>query len=58
MLVAQGHRWFKGKVRGLSLAKDIAPMEIVRDVTGPDRDLMIDVNRATPGVPQPSKLGI
>jgi L-alanine-DL-glutamate epimerase-like enolase superfamily enzyme len=46
MLVGQGHRGFKGKVGGLSLAEDIARMEIVRDVIGPDRDLMIDVNRA------------
>lgn len=46
MLVAQGHRGFKAKVGGLSLAEDIARMEIVRDVIGPDRDLMIDVNRA------------
>ena len=46
MLVDQGHRGFKGKVGGLSLAEDIERMEIVRDVIGPDRDLMIDVNRA------------
>ena len=46
MLVEQGHRGFKGKVGGLSLAEDIARMEIVRDVIGPARDLMIDVNRA------------
>ena len=46
MLVEQGHRGFKGKVGGLGLAEDIARMEIVRDVIGPDRDLMIDVNRA------------
>ena len=46
MLVDQGHRGFKGKVGGLTLAEDIARMEIVRDVIGPDRDLMIDVNRA------------
>ena len=46
MLVAQGHRGFKGKVGGLSLAEDIERMEIVRDVIGPDRDLMVDVNRA------------
>ena len=46
MLVAQGHQGFKGKVGGLSLAEDMARMEIVRDVIGPDRDLMIDVNRA------------
>lgn len=46
MLVDQGHRGFKGKVGGLSLAEDIRRMEIVRDVIGPGRDLMIDVNRA------------
>lgn len=46
MLVEQGHRGFKGKVGGLSLAEDVSRMEIVRDVIGPDRDLMIDVNRA------------
>ena len=46
MLVDQGHRGFKGKVGGLSLAEDIERMEIVRDVIGPERELMIDVNRA------------
>lgn len=46
MLVAQGHRGFKGKVGGLSLQEDIARMEIVREEIGPDADLMIDVNRA------------
>ena len=46
MLVAQGHRGFKGKVGGLSLAEDIARMEIVREEIGPEADLMIDVNRA------------
>lgn len=46
MLVGQGHKGFKGKVGGLDLAQDIARMEIVRDVIGPDADLMIDVNRA------------
>lgn len=46
MLVAQGHRGFKGKVGGLPLAEDIARMEIVREEIGPDADLMIDVNRA------------
>jgi D-galactarolactone cycloisomerase len=45
-LVAQGHRGFKAKVGGLSLAEDVARMEIVREVIGSDRDLMIDVNRA------------
>ena len=46
MLVDQGHRGFKGKVGGLGLAEDISRMEIVRGVIGPDRELMIDVNRA------------
>jgi len=46
MLVDQGHQGFKGKVGGLSLKEDIARMEIVRDVIGPDRNLMVDVNRA------------
>ncbi len=45
-LKAQGHTGFKGKVGGLGLAEDIRRMEIVRDVIGPDRDLMVDVNRA------------
>lgn len=46
MLVDQGHRGFKAKVGGLSLAEDIRRMEVVREVIGPDRDLMIDVNCA------------
>ena len=46
MLVQQGHKGFKGKVGGLSLSEDIALMEIVREIIGPDKDLMIDVNRA------------
>ena len=45
-LVDQGHRGFKGKVGGLSLAEDIRRMEVVRDVIGPHRALMVDVNRA------------
>ena len=45
-LKSQGHTGFKAKVGGLSLAEDIARMEIVRDVIGDDCDLMIDVNRA------------
>ena len=36
----------KGKVGGLSLAEDVKRMEVVREVIGPERDLMIDVNRA------------
>ena len=46
MLVGQGHKGFKGKVGGLSLYEDITRMEIVREIIGPDKDLMIDVNRA------------
>ena len=46
MLVEQGHKGFKGKVGGVSLNEDIARMEIVREIIGPDKDLMIDVNRA------------
>ena len=45
-LVAAGHRGFKAKVGGLTLAEDMARLEIIRDVIGPDRDLMVDVNRA------------
>ena len=45
-LVAAGHRGFKAKVGALSLAEDMARLEIVRDVIGPDCDLMVDVNRA------------
>ncbi len=46
MLLDQGHRGFKGKVGGLSLKDDIERMNIVRDVIGEDKSLMIDVNRA------------
>ena len=46
MLVEQGHRGFKGKVGGLTLAEDIKRMEIIRDIIGTQRDLMVDVNRA------------
>jgi len=46
MLVDQGHQGFKGKVGGLSLAEDLERMELVREIIGPERDLMIDVNRA------------
>jgi len=45
MLVAQGHRGFKAKAGGLSLAEDMARLEVVRDVIGDARDLMVDVNR-------------
>ena len=45
MLKAQGHTGFKGKVGGVSLKEDIERMALVREVIGPDKDLMIDVNR-------------
>jgi D-galactarolactone cycloisomerase len=46
MLKAQGHTGFKAKAGGLPLGEDIKRLELVRDVVGNDRDLMIDVNRA------------
>ena len=45
MLKAQGHTGFKGKVGGASLKEDIERMALVREVIGPEKDLMIDVNR-------------
>lgn len=45
-LKAEGHIGFKAKVGGLSLAEDMARLEVVRDVIGPDKDMMVDVNRA------------
>jgi D-galactarolactone cycloisomerase len=44
MLVEQGHRGFKAKAGGVSLAEDMERLAVVREVIG-DRDLMIDVNR-------------
>ena len=46
MLVEQGHHGFKGKVGGLALSEDLERMELVRETIGPERELMIDVNRA------------
>ena len=46
MLKAQGHQGFKAKVGGVSLAEDMKRLELIRDIIGPDKDLMIDVNRA------------
>ena len=46
MLTAQGHTGFKAKVGGLALAEDIKRLEVVRDVIGGDKELMVDVNRA------------
>jgi D-galactarolactone cycloisomerase len=45
MLKAQGHTGFKGKVGGAPLKEDIERMALVREVIGPDKALMIDVNR-------------
>jgi L-alanine-DL-glutamate epimerase-like enolase superfamily enzyme len=46
MLKAQGHTGFKAKVGGLTLAEDMKRLEVVRDVIGGDKELMVDVNRA------------
>jgi L-alanine-DL-glutamate epimerase-like enolase superfamily enzyme len=45
-LRAQGHSRFKAKVGGLSLAEDLERLALIREVIGPDCDLMVDVNRA------------
>ncbi|MGE0559803.1 MAG: mandelate racemase/muconate lactonizing enzyme family protein, partial [Burkholderiales bacterium] len=45
MLKAQGHQAFKAKIGGLSLKEDIARLELIRDVIGADKQLMVDVNR-------------
>ena len=45
MLKAQGHTGFKAKAGGVPLAEDMERMALVREMIGPDRDLMIDVNR-------------
>ena len=46
MLLAQGHTGFKTKAGGLPLREDIARMEVIREVIGPERDFMVDPNRA------------
>lgn len=45
-LKAEGHLGFKAKVGGLSLKEDMDRLEVVREIIGDDRDLMVDVNRA------------
>lgn len=45
-LKAEGHLGFKAKVGGLSLKEDMDRLEVVREVIGDDKDLMVDVNRA------------
>lgn len=46
MLKAQGHQGFKAKVGGVSLKEDMQRLELIREIIGPDKALMIDVNRA------------
>ncbi len=46
MLKAQGHQGFKAKVGGVSLAEDMQRLELIRETIGPDKELMVDVNRA------------
>lgn len=45
MLKSQGHTGFKAKAGGVPLEEDIERLALVREVIGPDRDLMVDVNR-------------
>src|SRR5882672_9854521 len=45
MLKGQGHTGFKAKAGGLPLAQDMQRLELVREVIGEDKDLMVDVNR-------------
>lgn len=45
MLREQGHRGFKAKAGGESLAVDMERMALVREAIGEDNQLMIDVNR-------------
>ena len=45
MLKAQGHQGFKAKAGGVPLAEDMKRLEVVREVIGDDKDLMVDVNR-------------
>ena len=45
MLKAQGHTGFKAKAGGAPLGEDMARLALVREVIGPDKDLMVDVNR-------------
>ena len=45
MLKAQGHAGFKAKAGGAALGEDMERLALVREVIGPDKDLMVDVNR-------------
>lgn len=46
MLREQGHRAFKAKIGGASLAEDMARLRVIREVIGEDAQLMVDVNSA------------
>ena len=45
MLKAQGHTGFKAKAGGAPLGEDMERLALVREIIGPDKDLMVDVNR-------------
>ena len=45
MLKAQGHTGFKAKAGGVPLAEDMERMALVREIIGPDKHFMVDVNR-------------
>ena len=46
MLREQGHRAFKAKIGGASLAEDMARLRVIREVIGDEAELMLDVNSA------------
>ncbi|MDX1512793.1 MAG: mandelate racemase/muconate lactonizing enzyme family protein [Gammaproteobacteria bacterium] len=45
MLKSQGHRAFKAKIGGLTLAEDMARLAVIREVIGDEALLMVDVNQ-------------
>ena len=46
MLRDQGHKAFKAKIGGASLAEDMERLRVIREVIGDDAELMLDVNSA------------
>ena len=46
MLRDQGHRAFKAKIGGASLAEDMERLRVIREVIGDEAELMLDVNSA------------
>ena len=46
MLLDQGHTGFKAKAGGLPVPEDVERLAVIREAIGPDRDFMIDPNRA------------